>query len=165
MINTIRVLLWAVLIFSLFSASIYGQTGDTNGKATTFNAELAKQLGADQYGMKLYVFVVLKTGPEDARITKKAERDAIFDGHFSNMGRLAKEGKLVLAGPLIDGKPNRGVYIFNVRSLEDAEALVKTDPAVNAGIFVYEMTKLYASAALMKVGEIHNTLQMESIVD
>ena len=74
------------------------------------------------------------------------------------MDRLSKDGKLVFAGPFIDGKPNRGLYIFAVKSIEEAEDLVKTDPTVEAGIFVYEMTKLYGSAALMQVAETHERI-------
>jgi len=57
----------------------------------------------------------------------------------------------------------RGLFILNVKTIEEAEDLVKTDPAVKAGIFVYEMTKLYASAALMQVNEIHGKIQKTKI--
>jgi len=128
-----------------------------------FNAALAEQLGADDYGMRSYVMVILNTGPNDARITDKEKRAELFKGHFSNMSRLAEEGKLVLAGPFVEGKPKRGLLIFNVKAIEDAEALIKTDPAVEAGIFVYDMTKFYGSAALMQVGKIHKTIQKNTI--
>jgi uncharacterized protein YciI len=123
-----------------------------------YDKQLAAELGADDYGMKSYVMVVLNTGPNDAVVTDKKEREKLFAGHFSNMDRLAEEGKLVFAGPFIDGKPKRGLYIFAVKSIEEAEALVKTDPTVEAGIFIYEMTKLYGSAALMQVAETHKKI-------
>lgn len=128
-----------------------------------FNAALAKQLGADAYGMKSYVLVILKTGPNDKNITDEKERNTLFRGHFANMGRLAKESKLVLAGPLMEDKPKRGLFIFNVTTIEEAETLIKTDPAVKAGVFDYELTKYYGSAALMQISEIHDTLQQEKI--
>ncbi|MCJ8271034.1 MAG: YciI family protein [Psychrosphaera sp.] len=62
---------------------------------------------------------------------------------------LAKAGKLLVSGPFFEGKPMRGLLIFNVATLEEAQALIKTDPTVEAGIFVYEMTKLYGPAGLM----------------
>ena len=126
-----------------------------------YDAELAKELGADDLGMRSYVFCVLKTGP--AKIEDQAKRSEIFRGHFSNMGRLAEEGKLVLAGPFGDAEPWRGMYIFNVTTIEEAEDLVRTDPAVAAGIFVYELKKLYGSAALMKINEIHSKIQKKKI--
>ena len=131
--------------------------------AERYDAELAKELGADDYGMKSYVLVILQTGEKDSLITDKEERGKYFKGHFANMGRLAEEGKLVLAGPLADNAPNRGLFILNVESLEEAEELVKTDPAVKAGIFTYSLSKYYGSAALLKVNEIHKTIQKKSI--
>ncbi|MRX27273.1 YciI family protein [Kangiella sp. HZ709] len=150
----------------LFSA-IACQAGQPSQKAqainVSYNAELAKELGADDYGMKSYVMVVLNTGPEDSKITDKERRAKLFKGHFDNMGRLAEQGKLVLAGPLAGNKPKRGLFIFNVKTIEEAEELVKTDPTVMAGIFTYELTRYYGSAALMKVNAIHKTLQKQKI--
>jgi len=154
--------IFAVMLVAIcFTFSAFGQVEKKETK-NPYDAELAKKLGADDYGMKSYVMVVLKTGPNDSKITDKDERAKLFAGHFANMGRLAKEGKLAFAGPL-DGKPKRGLFIFAVKTIEEAEELVKTDPTVKAGIFVYDMTKLYGSAALMKVSEIHETIQKEDI--
>lgn len=128
---------------------------------TKFDAELATELGADDYGMRSYVFCVLKTGK--AKIEDQEKRNEIFRGHFANMKRLASEKKLVVAGPFVEGEPNRGLYIFNVATIEEATELVKTDPAVEAGVFDFELTKLYCSAALMKINEIHATIQKTKI--
>lgn len=128
---------------------------------TAYDAELADRLGADDYGMRSYVLVILTTGP--AEITDPEERKRLFAGHFSNMGRLAEEGKLLVAGPLIDAPPKRGLFILNAENLEQAEAMVKTDPAVAAGIFNYELAKWYGSAALMMIKEIHETVQAKAI--
>lgn len=128
-------------------------------QAPAYDAELAKKLGADAKGMKTYVLCILKTGPKDAEVKGK-EREEIFAGHFANIGRLADEGKLAVAGPF--GKNDRswrGLYIFNVPTVEDAEKLVALDPAVKAGVFVYELTPWYASAAMMTVAETHKRLQ------
>lgn len=128
-----------------------------------YNAALAKKLGADAYGMKSYVLVILKTGPNDKKITDPKQRSELFRGHFANMTKLAQASKLVLAGPLMEDKSKRGLLIFNVTTIEEAEVLVKTDPAVKAGVFDYDMTKYYGSAALMQISEIHKTLQLEKI--
>lgn len=131
--------------------------------AAEYNEKLAKELGADDYGMKSYVLVILQTGEKDSEITDKEKRGEYFKGHFANMNRLAEEGKLVLAGPLAENAPNRGLFILNVESLEEAEELVKTDPAVKAGIFTYSLSKYYGSAALLKVNELHKSIQKKSI--
>lgn len=126
-----------------------------------YDAALAKELGADEYGMRSYVMTVLKTGP--AEISDAEDRNRIFRGHFANMKRLAEEKKLVLAGPFIEGGEKRGLYIFNVPTIEEAKELVKTDPAVEAGIFVPEFTKYYGTAALMGVNETHLKIQSAAV--
>jgi len=118
-------------------------------------------VGADDYGMKPYVMVILKTGT--AEITDKAERDKVFAGHFSNMKKLAEAQKLVVAGPFSDAAPKRGLFILNVNNIEAAEEIVKTDPAVAAGVFDYELSLLYSSAALMLVNENHKKLQKKAM--
>jgi uncharacterized protein len=124
-----------------------------------FDPELAKRLGADERGMKTYVLCILKTGPKDAEI-KGDERTKIFEGHFANIGRLADEGKLAVAGPFgKNDKSFRGLYIFNVPTIEEAEALVMLDPAVKAGVFVPDLTPWYGSAAMMVVNDTHKKIQ------
>jgi len=118
-----------------------------------FDQTLAEALGADEYGMRQYVLVILKTGPTP--VPAGAARDEMFRGHFANMKRLAAEGKLALAGPLdgVDGW--RGLFILAVDDLEEAEALVATDPVVIQGEMVAEYHAYYGSAALMLVNETH----------
>lgn len=124
-----------------------------------FDAELAKRLGADERGMKSYVLCILKTGPRDAEVTGDARKE-VFAGHFANIGKLAEEGKLAVAGPFgKNEKAWRGLYIFNVATLEEAEKLVVLDPAVKAGVFVYELTPWYGSAGLMVVSETHRKIE------
>jgi uncharacterized protein YciI len=144
-----------------FSGQAFAQTKQDDSKPV-YDAELAKKLGADEYGMRSYVHVLLKTG--EAKITDKKKRAKIFSGHFSNMGRLSKEGILVAAGPFDDPKGiKRGFFIFNVSTIEEAEKLVVTDPAVKSGIFKVELTKLYTSAALMMINDIHGKIQKTPI--
>jgi len=124
-----------------------------------YDPELARRLGADERGMKMYVLCILKTGPNDAAIQGE-ERKKIFAGHFANIGRLANEGKLAVAGPFGDNdKSYRGLYIFNVATVEEAEKLVTLDPAVKAGVFVPDLTPWYGSAAMMVVNETHKKIE------
>ncbi len=53
----------------------------------------------------------------------------------------------------------RGIYIFNVSTVDSARALTESDPAVKAGRLAMELHPWYGSAALMEVTRIHNTLQ------
>jgi len=124
-----------------------------------FDPELAKKLGADERGMKMYVLCILKTGPKDAEIQGE-ERKKIFAGHFENIGKLADEGKLAVAGPFgKNDKSWRGLYIFNVPTIEEAEKLVTLDPAVKAGVFVPELTLWYGSAAMMVINDTHKRIE------
>jgi len=116
----------------------------------------AAEFGADAYGMKKYVIAFLKRGPNrDLDSAKSAELQA---AHMANIGKMAEEGKLVLAGPFFGDGDLRGIYIFDVQSLEEAEALTQSDPAVQAGSLIMELKEWYGSAALMAINEIHETL-------
>jgi uncharacterized protein len=159
MIKT-RLLFAVLLLVTILSSNTFAQEKDEQ-EASSYDEALARELGADEYGMKSYVFVLLKTGKTKIEDPDKSKE--VFAGHMANMSRLAKEGKLVLAGPFVDGDSKRGLFILNVATIEEAEELVKTDPGVIAGVFDYELTKLYCSAALMKITEIHATVQKTKI--
>lgn len=148
--------LLAIVVTSLVSTGLAAD--EPVRKTTVFDPDLAATLGADERGMKKYVLCILKTGPKDAEI-KGEERKNIFAGHFANISRLAEENKLAVAGPFgKNDRSYRGLYIFNVATVEEAEKLVVLDPAVKAGIFVPELTPLYGSAAMMTINETHKKL-------
>ncbi|MFN2441383.1 MAG: YciI family protein [Thermoanaerobaculia bacterium] len=144
-------------LLSVFAVSLLAS--DSGPAKVGFDAELAQRLGADERGMKMYVLCILKTGPKDSEIQGE-KRKEIFAGHFANITRLAEEGKLAVAGPFgKNDKSYRGLYIFNVATVEEAEKLVVLDPAVEAGVFVSELTPWYGSAALMVVSEAHEKIE------
>ena len=150
------IFLTLVFAFSL-SFTAFAQTAKP-AENLKYDAELAKKLGGSDNGMKSYVFVILKTGPKDGDFKGK-ERDDIFAGHMANIGRLADAGQLAVAGPFgKNDKQYRGLYIFNVATVEEAAKIVETDPAVKAGVFVADMTPWYGSASLMATPEIHKKI-------
>ncbi|MFT3824994.1 MAG: YciI family protein [Chitinophagaceae bacterium] len=121
--------------------SLYAQAGKT-----TYNKALADSLGADEYGMKMYVFVILKSGT--AKVDK-ATSDSLFGGHMQNINRLAQAGKLVVAGPFgKNDKDFRGLFILNAKTTEEAQQLLNTDPAIKAHLLEPELVPWYGSAAL-----------------
>jgi uncharacterized protein YciI len=122
-----------------------------------YDAELAKSLGADERGMRSYVMVILKTGPN--KVPKGPARDAMFKGHFANITRLANEKKLALAGPFEGTDGWRGVFVFATDDIEKAKEYVATDPVIMQGEMVAEYHKFYGSAGLMMLNEIHNKIQ------
>lgn len=128
---------------------------------TGYDPELASELGADEYGMRQYVMAFLKKGPNRDRSPEEAA--ALQQAHMENIGRMAEAGQLVVAGPFLDDGELRGIYIFNVATVEEARALTETDPAVQAGSLVMELHPWYSSAALIKVAEMHEKLAKEEI--
>jgi len=147
-------------IILLFTLLLYVNSNAQN--PVKYNKNLAKSLHADDYGMKKYVFCILKTGA-NATATKE-ERAKFFEGHMANINKLANEGKLTLAGPFMKNDRNyRGIFIFNVETIEEAQVLVESDPAVQAKIFEAELTLWYGSAALQEVTKIHKTIEKTKI--
>ena len=118
-------------------------------------------MGADDYGMRKYVMAFLKKGPN--RPIDKDKAAKLQAAHMENIGRLAKEGKLALAGPFLDNGELRGIYIFNVESIEEAKALTETDPAIKVGSLVMELHPWYGSAALGFVNKYHEKLAKKKI--
>ncbi|MCP5474306.1 MAG: hypothetical protein H7A19_05635 [Rhodanobacteraceae bacterium] len=123
---------------------------------SSYDEALAKTVGADEYGMRSYVMVILKTGPN--KMPEGPERSEMFKGHFANMKRLAEEGKLAVAGPFDGAEGWRGMFIFAVSDIDEAKALVATDPVIESGEMVAEYHNYYGSAALMMVNEQHARL-------
>lgn len=134
-------LIASLLLISL-SVSAYCQKANPK-----YDSVLAKKYNADDYGMKKYVLVILKT---DNKTTEdKKLRDSLFAGHMANINRLVEINKLVVAGPLgKNDKAYRGIFILDVRTIEEANALVQTDPAVKGELLAAEFYEWYGSAAL-----------------
>ncbi|MBV8252780.1 MAG: hypothetical protein JO154_09255 [Chitinophaga sp.] len=87
--------------------------------------------------MKRYWMVFLKTGPH--RDQTKTEAADIQRKHLENIGKLAKAGKLIVAGPFEDDSDLRGIFIMDCKDSLEAASLVQTDPAVNAGRLAFEI--------------------------
>jgi uncharacterized protein YciI len=96
-----------------------------------------------------YTLVYLKTGSK-TELTKE-EGQTIFAAHFANMGRLANEKKLLLAGPF--GQPKhdanlRGLFVLDTSDPAQAQAWAETDPGFQAHVFTLEYHPLRTQAAL-----------------
>jgi uncharacterized protein len=123
-----------------------------------YDEPLAKQFGGERNGMRKYVMAFLRRGPNRPVDPQKAQE--LQAAHMKNIGRMAAEGKLVLAGPFLDDGELRGIYIFSVGNLAEAEALTNTDPAIKAGSLVMELKEWYGSAALMAASLIHKKIAL-----
>ncbi|MGF1670458.1 MAG: YciI family protein [Balneolaceae bacterium] len=131
-----------LVVLFMLNPALHGQNSNPN-----YDENLASELGGDEYGMKNYILVILKTGSNDT-----SDREFIaqqFSGHMKNIERLANDGKLVLAGPLAkNNHAYRGIFILDVATKTDAEELLQTDPAIRENLLAAELFEWYGSAAL-----------------
>lgn len=146
------------LFVGAFSPNAAAQ--DAKKKNPKYDKELAQRLGGNKNGLKQYVFATLKRG---AKKFEDAERKTLLSGHMDFINRVAKEGKLVLAGPFGDDKDVRGIYIFDLRTVEEAQKMVEADPSIKAGLFEVELRPWFGTAALMEVLKIHEKITEEEM--
>ncbi len=138
--------------FAILACIAFGQSSNASKEAISHNpnydSTLALKLGADDYGMKSYFFVILKSGTNattDPELINKS-----FRGHLDNINRLAAEGKLIVAGPLNKNNNNyRGIFILNnIPTIDNAKEILNTDPAISNGLLDYDIYTWYGAAAL-----------------
>ncbi len=147
----------AVFLFSCgpkdhINSTVSHASSDEEG----FDSLLAQRLGADEYGMKNYVMALLKKGPH--RDQTKEVADSIQRAHLDNITLMAEEGKLVVAGPFVDDSDVQGVYVFDVSTIEEAQVLTETDPAVQSGRLIMELHPFYCSAGLNEIPALHKKI-------
>ncbi|HYC99709.1 MAG TPA: hypothetical protein VEB22_00650 [Phycisphaerales bacterium] len=105
--------------------------------------------------------VYLKTGPR-TDLTEQ-QKTAVFNGHMSNMKRLADAGILLIAGPF--NKPRdaswRGIFLLDTSSVALAHLQAETDPGIRAGVFVADYRPIKASILLRHTGDVEKAMQAE----
>jgi len=130
---------------------------DSSFSNPVYDPILAQKLGADDYGMKNYVLVMLKTGSNQT--TDKQFISNSFRGHLDNIVRLVEVGKLIVAGPLgKNDKTYRGIFILYTNNFEEAKLILETDPAIREKLLDYEMYQWYGSAALPAYLEVSDKI-------
>lgn len=87
--------------------------------------------------MKQYYFVMLTQGAN--RTQDSATAASIQIAHLANIERLAKEGKIIVAGPFGDDGNWRGIFIFDSASKEEVEKCLQSDQAISSGRLAYEI--------------------------
>ncbi|MDR1717023.1 MAG: hypothetical protein LBS20_14405 [Prevotella sp.] len=133
--------------------------GNTNqntyadGKSNTvsnlnYDVALAEKLGADDYGMKNYIFVVFKAGANQT--TDQLFLNKKYRGHIDKINLLVEQKRIVVAGSIGKNDNNyRGICILSdITTFEEATEVLQTDPAVKAGLLDFELYNWYGSAAL-----------------
>jgi uncharacterized protein YciI len=149
-----------VVFISVLTAFIFSQTV-TAQVNNNYDSSLAKKLQADDYGMKSYVLVMLKTG--SSTDTAKATLSTVFGGHMANIKRLASENKLLLAGPMGENDKNyEGLFVFNTADVNEAKQWLSSDPAVQSKHLDAEVYAWYGPAALQEVININQKVTKKS---
>ncbi len=140
-----------IIAAALLTNLAFGQSKlekDIINSNPNYDKAMADKLGGDDYGMKSYFFVILKTGT--IKMEDKNLMSEYFRGHMNNIDRLVKDGKLIVAGPFGKNDKNyRGLFILtNIKTMEEAKDMLQTDPAIKSGLLDYEIFPWYGSAAL-----------------
>ncbi len=117
----------------------FEKTNAQNAENDPQNAKSDTVKPAPKYEMKQYWFVMLVKGKRIDEIKDTAVINKLEAGHMANLNRLAEQGKINVAGPFGDNGNWRGIFIFNVPTKEEVEALLKSDPAIAAGRMDYEI--------------------------
>jgi uncharacterized protein len=117
-----------LLILVLFSFSISGLAQEKKEEP--------------EFKLKQYFMVLLKRGPN--KDIDSLQLKEIQKGHMAHINKMAEEKKLVMAGPFGDNTDLRGIFIFDVPSMEDAVKLTESDPAVKAGRLIMEIHPWYS---------------------
>jgi uncharacterized protein YciI len=133
-----------VLLFVVLLVGMYAKGQNTN---PNYDSTLAQHLGADEYGMKMYYFVLLKSGTNTT--ADKVLKDSLFMGHMANINKMLENKKLIVAGPM--GKNSnqwRGIFILEAKDEDEVQQLLSNDPAITNNLLAPEISRWYGSAAL-----------------
>jgi uncharacterized protein YciI len=84
---------------------------------------------------KKYTVVFLNKKADAEKIAKE-QSDKLMEGHMANINKLAKEGKLLAAGPFEGGG---GLFILNTTSQEEAKSWLSSDPGIMANRWNVEL--------------------------
>jgi uncharacterized protein len=120
----------SLLCLALFAcSSIWAQQGQQSEP---------EQIKPNAAGTRDYPTAVVRKGPRFAEIPA-AELVRIGNDQRTYLVGLQREGKLLGAGPFTDDSDIRGIYVFNVRTRDEAAVLCSDSPAVKAGRIACEM--------------------------
>ncbi|QLE01413.1 hypothetical protein HX109_07490 [Galbibacter sp. BG1] len=93
--------------------------------------------------MQQYFIAFLKRG--ESRSQSKEEADSIQKLHLAHLGKMYEEGYADISGPFGDDGEIRGITIYNVPTLQMADSLANSDPAVKAGRLQIEIHPWWAA--------------------
>ena len=107
--------------------------------------------------MRTWQLVMLRRGP-GCHEPNDAEHNKLFKGHFDNMNRFAKLGKLRVSGPFVVPKDSpkdafAGLFLFDVATRKEALELCQGDPTIKSGVFKVELLTWYGPSDITYRGD------------
>lgn len=106
-------------------------TKKTEPAASVAPYDLTKDTSVYSNEMKRFWLVLLKTG--NNRNQDSASAAKIQAAHMANIARLAKKGKIIMAGPIGAEADIRGIFLMDAKDSAEVASLVNTDTAVITG--------------------------------
>ena len=94
--------------------------------------------------MPRYIYLTRLTRPESFD-RPTAQESAVISTHFAHLKAATEAGKLLLAGPCLDGA--FGIVLFEAESDIAARAFMESDPAIAGGVMTGELHPLRISLA------------------
>ena len=85
-----------------------------------------------------YFMAFLLRGPAWTA-AESPELDRLQEAHLAYIEEMRDSGKLILAGPFTDNGDLRGLFLFDVNTLEEARALCDQDPMVRGERLRYQI--------------------------
>lgn len=101
------------------------------------------QEGDTSFLMKQYYLCLLKKGPR--RDQEGEEAALIQQAHLDHLAKLAADRKICMAGPFAGDGDILGILIFSTPTLEEAQRLADSDPAVQVGRLIPEIHPWWAA--------------------
>lgn len=92
--------------------------------------------GDTTYVMKQYIFCLYLAGPD--RSQSEEETNRIQAAHLEHINAMVEENGLLVAGPFGDDGEKRGILVFDLPTVAEAEKAMSQDPAVKAGRLLHE---------------------------
>ena len=129
-----RSILFILTVASIVISCSNDQPSPTVSATEAVKYDVNKDSTVSAGEMKRYWLVLLQRGPNRNQDSISAAR--IQAAHMANINRLAKEGKLVMAGPIGVEDDLRGIFLMNCTDSSEVESFVKTDSAVVTGRLV-----------------------------
>lgn len=126
-----KIILFMLLIASIVVSCCNEHQQPNISTAQPEKYDLYKDTTVYTEEMKRFWLVLLQKGPNRNQDSISAEK--IQAAHMANINRLAKEGKLIMAGPIGVEDDLRGIFLMNCADSAEVENFVRTDSAVITG--------------------------------